>query len=104
MKILLIIAVCLSVPLVPLSLLMRNYKLDQISRSRLTRGYTKENSANKCVAEDGSKKLEVRSSETVSRDELRQQCRLMVRRDIEICPKHITKRKRRRGPVVINKI
>ena len=31
MNILLIIAVCLSVPLIPLSLLMRNYKLDQVS-------------------------------------------------------------------------
>ena len=33
MDILLIIAVCLSVPLIPLSLLLRNYKLDQVSRT-----------------------------------------------------------------------
>ena len=31
MNILLIIAVCLAIPLIPLSLLMKNYKLDQVS-------------------------------------------------------------------------
>ena len=46
MNILLIIAVCLSVPLIPLSLLMRNYKLDQVSSARLTRESALEGFAN----------------------------------------------------------
>ena len=37
MNILLIIAICLSAPLIPLSLLMRNYKLDQVSSDQVPR-------------------------------------------------------------------
>jgi len=41
MNILLIISVCLAIPLIPLSLILRNYKLDQVSRSVPDRsGYT----------------------------------------------------------------
>ena len=41
MNILLIISVCLAIPLIPLSLILRNYKLDQVSRRVPDRsGYT----------------------------------------------------------------
>ena len=53
MNILLIIAVCLSVPLIALSLVMRNYKLDQVSRNRLVSQRRKGNNANAVLGEDG---------------------------------------------------
>lgn len=39
MNILLVIAVCMAAPLIPLSLVMRNYKLDQVSSTLLASGF-----------------------------------------------------------------